>query len=693
MERATKLIVALWTGAALAALVIFIRSGWSALPMLAAGSFLLMAVATAIDRRAVALVLLFAYVFPIVVRMVTHVNYPPNYAVWIAGLLGAMVPDALRSRWHTTGRWRAALICWALTIVVGATIVCLREFDFTTALLYTKRVPNSSIGGWPSMQAAWALHVAIVLLTGILWFDWLHGLSRADFRRIVLVPMAVSCTVAVAVALYQLFVDVTFLNPTVYGAMTRASGTLMDGNVLGTMAALWIGGWLLLGDGRLKPDTTPEVRLRPDTTSVGSEDSAAAASFRRTVTGIVMPLACWLTVWASGSRTGFAAAIIVTLFSASAVVARYRERHSTADRRASSRTAVIAAVLAVAALILLVTAVPTRIAGPIQRVRSMATNWTAASARAVLNDLWQRNGYGTVADVMVRAQPVAGVGIGGFQIMQPDFAKLAGLMPLPADNAQNWFRHQLVEFGLVGGIGWIAWLLTFGIFVVRGRRGAPSEARIARGMLVAFAVISLLGMPGQDISVAVTFWTAAFWYVVLIDAPAAPRPISARMWVAIVAVVGAYGAIVAWQARTTFRVPVRAQRVGWPYSYGVYPAEHDAAGSEFRWAGDHAVAVIDAPTPHLLLTITPNPLAARRPLGVRVEVNRRTAIDQEVRSTQPIVKYVKLPAGEPRVMIETHASPTFRPADAGLADTRELGLMLQWRFLPAEPSSEAALPQ
>src|SRR3954452_15049642 len=96
------------------------------------------------------------------------------------------------------------------------------------------------------MRAAWVLPLAVVLLTGILWFDWLHALDRAEFTRIVAVPLAASCAITVAVALYQLFVDVTFLNPTVYGAMGRASGTLMDGNVCGTIAALWIGGWQLL---------------------------------------------------------------------------------------------------------------------------------------------------------------------------------------------------------------------------------------------------------------------------------------------------------------------------------------------------------------------------------------------------------------------------------------------------------------
>src|ERR1051326_7768993 len=144
MERATKLIVTLWTCAALAAVVFFISPGWRALPLLSAAAFGVACLATEITPRAVGLVLVFIYTFPVLVRIVTGVNYPPNYATWIAGLLGAMFPDLVTSGGRVRGRWRAALICWALTVVVGATIVVFREFDFTTALLYTKQVPNSS---------------------------------------------------------------------------------------------------------------------------------------------------------------------------------------------------------------------------------------------------------------------------------------------------------------------------------------------------------------------------------------------------------------------------------------------------------------------------------------------------------------------------------------------------------------------
>ncbi len=208
MDRATKLIVFGWCCAALTTIVYFSRAPWAALPALTLGAFAVMAVATAINRRAVAVLLIVTYIFPIVIRTVTGLNYSPFSAVWTAGLLGAMAPDVMRAGWHVPPRFRAPLVCWALTVVVGTFIVVLREFDFTPTLVWSTSVANSSAGGWPSFVATWALHSSLVLLSGILWFDWLCGMPRGDFLPAVAIPLAASCAVMVAVAIYQLFVDV-----------------------------------------------------------------------------------------------------------------------------------------------------------------------------------------------------------------------------------------------------------------------------------------------------------------------------------------------------------------------------------------------------------------------------------------------------------------------------------------------------
>ena len=42
-----------------------------------------------------------------------------------------------------------------------------------------------------------------------------------------------------------MFVDIGFLNETVFATMGRATGTMYDANVAGMVAALWIGGTFL----------------------------------------------------------------------------------------------------------------------------------------------------------------------------------------------------------------------------------------------------------------------------------------------------------------------------------------------------------------------------------------------------------------------------------------------------------------
>src|SRR3954452_18425540 len=108
---------------------------------------------------------------------------------------------------------------------------------------------------------------------------------------------------------------------------------------------------------------------------------------------------------------------------------------------------------------------------------------------------------------MIRESPLFGMGIGTYHTMAADFAPGG---TLPPDNAQNWIRHQVAELGVVGSIGWIAWVVMFGAVVLNVRRDDRPDTWVTRGVLVAFTFISMLGMPGQDVMVAVTFWTFAF---------------------------------------------------------------------------------------------------------------------------------------------------------------------------------------
>src|SRR4051812_11649244 len=118
MSRLTKLCVLGWTCAAVCLEVVFLQSGWPALPAAAAAAFGVAFVATAIDRRAIGLVLLFTYLFPVIIHALIGRFFAPFAVLWIAGLLGALMPAGLASRWHLSTRWRAPLVCWALTVAI-----------------------------------------------------------------------------------------------------------------------------------------------------------------------------------------------------------------------------------------------------------------------------------------------------------------------------------------------------------------------------------------------------------------------------------------------------------------------------------------------------------------------------------------------------------------------------------------------
>ena len=243
-----------WTAAALAVEVVLVGRSLPALVPLSAGLFLASALLVWRDRRAIAIVLAAVYVFPAIFRM-AYGRYHVYFGVlWMAAFLGAMVPDLVRtsSSWRIPLRWRAPLVLFALTIAVSGSLVVWREIDFYPALLGelgSFRVPSSVGGGSPAFSTIWVLRVALVLLLGLLWFDWLFA-APVDFHNFVVTPLAASALVMAGVAIYQLFVDVTFFNETVYGNIGRASGTLFDANVCGVIAALWIGGFSLWASDR-----------------------------------------------------------------------------------------------------------------------------------------------------------------------------------------------------------------------------------------------------------------------------------------------------------------------------------------------------------------------------------------------------------------------------------------------------------
>jgi hypothetical protein len=225
MDRSIKLVVISWAVVALVVELWLLRGAWASLPLIGFAAFVGAAVMTTIDRRLVALVLVFAYVFPAAIKL-THGPYIAHFGVlWMAGLLGAMVPDGVRRPWHIPARWRPPLVYWALVVAVSSVIVAWRELDFNLATLAEPHMANSSSGGGPGFVITWMLYVALGSVVGILWFDWLFG-SGLPFGDAVAAPLLLSAVVMSLVSVYQVVVDLQFLNDTVFGATGRASGTM-----------------------------------------------------------------------------------------------------------------------------------------------------------------------------------------------------------------------------------------------------------------------------------------------------------------------------------------------------------------------------------------------------------------------------------------------------------------------------------
>src|SRR5262249_22458649 len=154
--------------------------------------------------------------------------------------------------------------------------------DFARGVLDRADLPISRGGGPPVVAVTWILGVAGIAATVLLWFEWLFGAyGRSEIGRLerrIVWPMFAGAAMSVGLGLVQAFGVPTFLTRTIFGALGRASGALLDGNAFGMVAALW---FPIVLARALEIRGTPLLRL-----------TAGLAS-----------AAVLIAVWASGSRT------------------------------------------------------------------------------------------------------------------------------------------------------------------------------------------------------------------------------------------------------------------------------------------------------------------------------------------------------------------------------------------------------
>jgi hypothetical protein len=343
--------------------------------------------------------------------------------------------------------------------------------------------------------------------------------------------------------------------------------------------------------------------------------------------------------------------------------------------------AAVAAGIALFAVV--VAAANPRIVGPVNRVWATLPSPSVSSIHDFVTEMWNRNGYGLVATAMVRDHPLFGIGVGTYHTIAFDYLPDAPLQP---DNAQNWLRHEVVEFGAIGSLGWIVWFVLFALFVLHIRRDDAPGTWITRGMLVAFGVISMFGMPGQAVTVAVTFWAVAYWYTSLNGRVRGGGVVPRWTWMAVIAIAVIAGAGTAWAATTKLRVPERARVSTWPYSYGFAAPQTMDGEDGYRRTRSHALTVLDASSRWLSVSVRPDPQATGGdPVDVRVWADGGTVLKAQLRSNGPLTAIVQLPTGSKRIVLEAAGRRLDSHRPFFVRDAEAL-YFLKWEFLDRPPA-------
>jgi hypothetical protein len=661
VERLTRLVALASLIVALGAEAWLVSRAW---PPAMAGSVAAFLAGVALIRWAPTFgspaVLILAYFAPLLFRIFHGLFTGSLLVVWLAAIAGLIVGREGGRSWRLPVPWRWPLALWALTVAVSWPLVALREVDFRFGVLLIGSVANTGVGVPPALAVLAVLGSAILQLTGILWFDWLYerfergGLTLV--RREIIVPLGAGAAAACLFGIYQGFFDIALLSGGRWPILARAAGTLLDANAFGVVAAMWGPGLVALIWSRVGP--------------------------ARWATAMGALAVSWAAVWVSASRTAFLAAAIALV-----VLGIQGLRGASRPVRLKVRFALAALAVCMTLVILVV---PSNSVGPLARIRSELLSPRHRTG-SVAAELWRRNGYGSAAVDMIREHPLVGVGAGTFNMLVSDYSALAGRR-IPFDNAQNWLRHQLAELGLVGSIGWLAWVALFTLVLVRTSGAGASQipAAAVKGSLVGFGAASMFGVPSQSAAVSLTFWTFAFWYLAL----ASPAAVKGRVgadwrwlqsrtaWVVALLLVAAHATGTLAVARDRLRPPVRAQRFGWDYHYGFYQMEEGPGGRRFRWTRREAVAVVPAEGRHLALELwSGQPDLATHPARVRVWLDSTLAADVTLVDGSRATREVEVPPGDERLVIRIEVSHTWRPSDFGAADSRELGVAVaDWRF-------------
>lgn len=642
MERASRLIVVASIALAIVA------HGWLATwhPALGPAAILAFAIAFLVSRLslrvALAIVLGTAYVAPALLSLAFPRSDFHLILVWLAAAAGLMFAHADLRRWHAPRGLAIPLAAWASIVAVSWPVVAGRELDFSIAAAHTFDTTQGIFAGAPAVASAFIVVFALVTLIGILWLDFLWAYVNGDmqlFYRDVVAPLAASAAIGSVAGIYQSAIDISWLNPEIWSTFNRAGGLMLDANTFGSSGAIW----------------APVVV------------AAGWAAGTRPWVGAVLCGVLTGGMWTSGSRT----ALMILCFGLSGV------GMAVLKRRGWWRPATVRA-LAIAGAVTLVVALAVvprdfESTSPIGRAFARIPSLDAQEIRRFGRELWDRFGYASAAQQMFQEHPLTGVGVGAFHVLSPDYIYLQsdGERRFGPDNAQNWWRHQVAELGVIGSLPSLGLSVLLLGLLLKGRAldGLAGVSTVPRLVLAGVGVASLFGVPTQHPAATVSVAAIVFFFVGTVRLPdALVRDRSGAWWIAVLVMAAATAAGQWWTATGDLRVARRAIALAHPYAYGVSPYEGLSEFGNFRWLTADAVIVTPIEGRWYQLTfLQPRP-AMGAEVTVSVAVDGRQVLTHRIEGTDPVTYFVEPPAGARAMMLELDAQPSVRPYTVGIAD-------------------------
>lgn len=399
-------------------------------------------------------------------------------------------------QWHLPQQWQLPLVFWALLIALSWPIVLMRELDFTFALpagapLLTPDTSVNLSAIPPHFAALWIAHAALRQSIGILLLDWLfctfQTKHRTDFMRWVLLPLAIGFFVNVLVAFYQSFIDSDFLTTDSWIAMSRASGTFIDGNALGILAALW--------------------------------GPALVALFMRRQTSNSGPLALftlagsWLCMLLSGSTSA------LLIAGPTACVLLWFGRKALFSALSPHR--VLLSLISLGLVCGLVwISFASSMNSSLSRLWGNLPQPSDISFSTILeSQLRDRPFFARIAIQMATEHPFAGIGIGRFHTLGHGYARQVMVSdPHGYDCgvnccAHNWYLEQVAELGVLGILAWVIWIIVFirTVLLVSPEGGSLLSVSLLKSILVGFGLASLFNPAAENPAILLTFWIFIFW--------------------------------------------------------------------------------------------------------------------------------------------------------------------------------------